>query len=57
MEKLNDVLYAGIKGNYKCNIEYNYFENQVYIELIDLRSNADQYYGHVGEIYLCSDDD
>ena len=37
MEKLNDVLYAGIKGNYKCNIEYTFFEHQLHTELIDLR--------------------
>ena len=55
MEKLNDVLYAGIKGNYKCNIEYTFFEHQLHTELIDLISNDDQYYGHVGEIYVCSD--
>ena len=55
MEKLNDGLYADVKAKCKFNTEYDYVKHQLNIEIIDLRSVADQYDGHVAEGYLLSD--
>ena len=52
MEKLNDGLYDDMYGTCKIHIEYNYVENPLTNEIIDLRSVADQYYGHVAEVNL-----
>ena len=57
MVKMHDGLYDDMKGNFEFNVEYNYVENQLNIELIDSRSVADQYYGHVAEVLLFSDED
>ena len=55
MEKLNDGLYADVKAKCKFNTEYDYVKHQLNIEVIDFRSVADQYDGHVAEGYLLSD--
>ena len=57
MEKLNDELYADMKEESNFNIEFTYVENQLKVELIDLRSVSDQYYGHVLEVHLFSDEE
>ena len=57
MEKMNDGLYEDMKLKFKFNIEYNYIENQLKIEIIDLRSDGDKYYGHAAEVVLFSDAD
>ena len=57
MVKMHDGLYDDMKGNFEFNVEYKYVENQLNIELIDSRSVADQYYGHVAEVLLFSDED
>ena len=57
MEKLNDGLYDDMYGTCKIHIEYNYVENPLTNEIIDLRSVADQYYGHVAEVNRFSYED
>ena len=57
METMNDGVYAAMKATIKFDIESKYIENQLNIEIIDLRSVADQHYGHVAEVYLLSDAD
>ena len=57
MEKLNDELYADMKEESNFNIEFTYVENQLKVELIDLRSVSDRYYGHVLEVHLFSDEE
>ena len=39
------------------NIEYTYVENQLNIEIIDLRGAGDRYSGHAAEIMLLSYED
>ena len=57
MEKLNDGLYDDMKPKFKFNVDYNDVENQLNIEIIDLRSAGDRYYGHAAEVVLFSDED
>ena len=57
MVTINDGLYDVRQWQLKFNVEYNCFENQLNIELIDLISVADQYYGHVAEVKFFSDKD
>ena len=57
MVNMNDGLYADMKTNNKFHIEYNYVENQLKLEIIDLISAGDRYYGHAAEVTLLSDED
>ena len=57
MEKMNDGLFDDMKTKFKFNIDYNYVENQLKIEIIDLRPTGDRYYGHAAEVVLFSDED
>ena len=50
MEKMNDRLYNDMKGKFKFNNAYVYIESQLNIELIELISGSDHYYGHVAEV-------
>ena len=57
MEKMNDGLYDDMKPKFKFNADYTYVENQLNIELIELMSAGDRYYGHASEVLLVSDED
>ena len=57
METMSDGLYDVMQAKLKFDNEYTYIENQLNIEIIDLRSVADQHYWHVAEVYLLSDAD
>ena len=52
MVTMSDGLYADMKTKFKFHIEYNYVENQLNIEIIDLRGAGDRYYGHAAEVPL-----
>ena len=54
---MNDALYDDMQGKVKLNVEYTYVEHQLNNELIGLRTAGDQYYGHVAEVKLFSDED
>jgi hypothetical protein len=56
MEKMNDGLYDDMKLQFKFNIEYNYIENQLQIEVIDLRPIAEQY-GSIADVKIFSNED
>jgi hypothetical protein len=53
---MNDGLYDSMKLQCKFNIEYNYIENQLNIEIIDLRPIAEQY-GSIADVKLFSNED
>ena len=56
MEKMNDGLYLDMKNKFKFNIEYNYVENQLKIEIINLRTIS-QTPEDIIEVELLSDED
>ena len=56
MEKMNDGLYLDMKYKFKFNVEYNYVENQLKIEIINLRTIS-QTPEDVIEVELLSDED
>jgi hypothetical protein len=53
---MNDGLYDDMKLQFKFNIEYNYIENQLNIEIIDLRPIAEQY-GSIADVKIFSNAD
>jgi hypothetical protein len=53
---MNDGLYDSMKIKFKFNIEYDYIENQLKIEIIDLRPIAERI-GSVADVKLLSDED
>ena len=57
MLNMDDGLYDDMKGKVKYNVEYKYVENELKHEFSDVISVADQYYGHVAEVKLFSDED
>ena len=57
MVKPKDGLYAGVRTKFQFNIAYNYVENQLNIEIIDLRGAGDRYSGHAAEVILLSYED
>ena len=54
METLNDEWYADMKEEGNFNIKHTYVENQLKVELIDLRSGSNRYYAHIVEVHLAS---
>jgi hypothetical protein len=53
---MNDGLYDSMKLQFKFNIEYNYIENQLNIEVIGLKPIAEQY-GSIADVKIFSDED
>jgi hypothetical protein len=56
METMNNGLYDSMKLQFKFNIEYKYIENQLKLEIIDLRPIAEQY-GSIADVKLFSNED
>ena len=56
MEKMNDGIYDNLKDRFRFNVEYQYTENQLKIEVIDARPVANQN-GDIIEVNLLTDED